>query len=67
MRKNTGIMRYYKFSPRTKAQHFQTKLVLKKKKRFSNDLERDLFAMNQVWRMLKEGAVRWVGEIARQY
>ncbi len=39
----------------------------KNNKAFTSDIERDFFAMNQVWKMLKEGAVRWIGEIGRQY
>ncbi len=32
-----------------------------------NTFERDLLAMKQVWEMLKEGTVRWCGEVGRQY
>ena len=28
---------------------------------------RDLIAMTVVWRMLKKGSVKWIGEIGRQY
>tara|TARA_Y100001968_G_C19093562_1_gene588921 strand:+ start:478 stop:672 length:195 start_codon:yes stop_codon:yes gene_type:complete len=36
-------------------------------KRFKSVFERDLSAMNKVWRMLKEGTIRAFGEIGRQY
>ncbi len=36
-------------------------------KRFRNDFERDLAAMARVWSMIRHGAVRWIGEIGRQY
>ncbi|HJN36124.1 MAG: hypothetical protein AB8E74_01030 [Prochlorococcus sp.] len=36
-------------------------------KRFSNDLSRDLAAMARVWKLLRQGAVRWLGEVGRQY
>ena len=35
--------------------------------RFKNDFDRDLAAMARVWRMLREGATRWFGEVGRQY
>ncbi len=38
-----------------------------KSRPFKNALARDLFAMQQVWQMLKEGTIRFVGEIGRQY
>tara|TARA_B100000029_G_scaffold471120_1_gene510525 strand:+ start:1385 stop:1570 length:186 start_codon:yes stop_codon:yes gene_type:complete len=38
-----------------------------KKQRFNNTFERDLFAMRQVWKMLKTGTIRWFGEVGRQY
>ena len=34
---------------------------------FKSPFERDLYAMNEVWKMLKNGATRWLGEIGRQY
>ena len=37
------------------------------RKHFSNALERDLFAMRKVLLMLQKGAIRWIGEIGRQY
>tara|TARA_B100000029_G_scaffold474301_1_gene516472 strand:- start:652 stop:855 length:204 start_codon:yes stop_codon:yes gene_type:complete len=40
---------------------------VKRKSRFKNIFERDLSAMKQVWQMLKEGTVRWFGEVGRQY
>ena len=36
-------------------------------KRFRNDFDRDLAAMARVWSMIRQGAVRWIGEIGRQY
>ncbi|CAX32441.1 Conserved hypothetical protein [Prochlorococcus marinus str. MIT 9313] len=36
-------------------------------KRFNSDFERDLAAMNRVWKMLRQGTIRWLGEIGRQY
>ncbi len=30
-------------------------------------LRKDLLAMQQVWEMLKKGAITWIGEIGRQY
>ena len=35
--------------------------------RFKNDFDRDLAAMARVWLMIRHGAVRWIGEIGRQY
>ncbi|MBT67316.1 MAG: hypothetical protein CMN98_09290 [Synechococcus sp. NP17] len=35
--------------------------------RFRNDFDRDLAAMARVWSMIRNGAVRWIGEIGRQY
>ena len=35
--------------------------------KFKTVFDRDLAAMNQVWRMLKKGAMRAFGEIGRQY
>ena len=40
---------------------------LKKKKHFNSILERDIFAMKQVLQILKQGTIRWIGEIGRQY
>jgi len=34
---------------------------------FNNGLDRDIAAMKKVWKMLREGAVRWLGEVGRQY
>ena len=36
-------------------------------KRFKNEFDRDLAAMARVWAMIRHGAVRWIGEIGRQY
>ncbi len=37
------------------------------RKRFKSSFHRDLFAMKEVWEMLKSGAIRSIGEIGRQY
>ena len=37
------------------------------RKRFKSTFHRDLFAMKEVWEMLKRGAIRSLGEIGRQY
>ena len=34
---------------------------------FNNGLDRDIAAMKKVWEMLREGSVRWLGELGRQY
>ena len=34
---------------------------------FNNGLDRDIAAMKKVWGMLREGTVRWLGEVGRQY
>ena len=34
---------------------------------FNNGLDRDIAAMRKVWKMLREGSVRWLGEVGRQY
>ena len=34
---------------------------------FNNGLDRDIAAMRKVWEMLREGSVRWLGEVGRQY
>jgi len=34
---------------------------------FNNELDRDIAAMKKVWEMLREGSVRWLGEVGRQY
>ncbi|HGY5545776.1 MAG: hypothetical protein AB8A35_08625 [Prochlorococcus sp.] len=38
-----------------------------KSRRFNSDFERDLAAMGRVWRMLRQGTMRWFGEVGRQY
>tara|TARA_Y100001968_G_C19021776_1_gene555477 strand:- start:357 stop:542 length:186 start_codon:yes stop_codon:yes gene_type:complete len=40
---------------------------MRRKGRFNSSFERDLFAMAEVWRLLKEGTIRAIGEIGRQY
>ena len=32
-----------------------------------SDFDRDLAAMKRVWQMIRQGAVRMVGEVGRQY
>ena len=32
-----------------------------------NTFEQDLISMKQVWEILKTGAIRWFGEVGRQY
>ena len=34
---------------------------------FQSELDRDFAAMKRVWKMIRQGAVRMVGEIGRQY
>ncbi len=34
---------------------------------FNNGLDRDIAAMKKVLKMLREGSVRWLGELGRQY
>ena len=38
-----------------------------RRRRFKSTFHRDLFAMKEVWEMLKSGAIRSLGEIGRQY
>ena len=40
---------------------------LKQPNNFNNGLDRDIAAMRKVWKMLREGSVRWLGEVGRQY
>ncbi len=42
-------------------------LNMKHAKHFSTGLDRDIAAMKVVWRMLREGSVRWIGEVGRKY
>ncbi len=37
------------------------------KRRFEKEISRDIFAMKQVWKLLRQGTMRWFGEIGRQY
>ena len=39
----------------------------RRRKKFKSTFHRDLFAMREVWKMLKSGAIRSLGEIGRQY
>ncbi len=36
-------------------------------RKFRNVIERDLYAMRQVLKIMKEGTIRWIGEVGRQY
>ncbi len=40
---------------------------LRRPNNFNKELERDITAMKKVWKMLREGSVRWLGEVGRQY
>ena len=40
---------------------------LRQTNNFNNGLDRDIAAMRKVWKMLREGSVRWLGEVGRQY
>ena len=40
---------------------------VRRPQQFKSLLHRDLAAMNQVWTMLKQGTIRALGEIGRQY
>ena len=41
--------------------------VVRRSEQFMTMFNRDLSAMNQVWIMLKQGTIRALGEIGRQY
>ena len=38
-----------------------------KRKRFTSQLDRDIYAMKKVWNMLQEGFITWIGELGRRY
>ncbi len=40
---------------------------VRRTKQFKSPFNRDLTAMKQVWAMLKQGTIRAIGEIGRQY
>ena len=40
---------------------------LRQPNNFNNVLDRDIAAMKKVLKMLREGSVRWLGELGRQY
>ena len=40
---------------------------LKQPNNFNNVLDRDIASMKKVLKMLREGSVRWLGELGRQY
>ncbi len=33
----------------------------------NSPFKKDLLAMQEVWKMLKTGAIRWLGEVGRRY
>ncbi|MEC8440707.1 MAG: hypothetical protein VXZ59_00145 [Cyanobacteriota bacterium] len=41
--------------------------IRRKDGRVRSDFDRDLAAMKRVWQMIRQGAVRMVGEVGRQY
>ncbi len=43
------------------------KLAIPMNHKSKNTLDRDLTAMNKVISMLREGTIRWIGEIGRRY
>jgi hypothetical protein len=40
---------------------------LRQPNNFNNGLDRDIASMKKVLKMLREGSVRWLGELGRQY
>jgi len=40
---------------------------LRQPNNFNNVLDRDIASMKKVLKMLREGSVRWLGELGRQY
>ena len=47
--------------------HNRKRKQIRSNKFISNTFKRDLLAMQQVWEMLKDGTIRWLGEVGRQY
>ena len=45
----------------------ESKSARSREPRFQSELDRDFAAMKRVWQMIRQGAVRMVGEIGRQY
>ena len=48
-------------------QHFSQPNYRNRRSDWQGELDADLAAMNKVWKMLRHGAVRMLGEIGRQY
>ena len=48
-------------------QNYTQRKFYSRRKGFKNNFERDLVAMKQVWKMLQEGSIRWLGEVGRRY
>ncbi len=63
------VSRFYRSQAtrRLKARPLKQMKVRRHTNDLHNELERDLAAMKKVWKMLREGSVRWLGEIGRQY
>ncbi len=40
---------------------------IRKRVEAKSPFEKDLLAMQEVWQMLKTGAIRWFGEVGRRY
>ena len=56
-----------KSARRLKARPYKEIDDLRHPNNFNNGLDRDIAAMKKVWKMLREGSVRWLGEVGRQY
>ena len=54
--------RRYAHRPRLESQSARSR-----EPRFQSELDRDFAAMKRVWQMIRQGAVRMVGEVGRQY
>ena len=63
------VNRFYgsKSARRLKARPSKQINNLRQPNNFNNGLDRDIAAMRRVWKMLREGSVRWLGEVGRQY
>ena len=56
---------HMKFEQQTISNYRRNKIRYSKTNK--DALARDLLAMKEVWEMLKEGTVKWFGEVGRQY
>jgi len=56
-----------KSARRLKARPSKQMNDLRQPKNFNNGLDRDISAMKKVLKMLRQGSVRWLGEVGRQY